>query len=270
MNRKYILCLIASALLSGLACAQSAVTDPEAQLHGKDLFLRGNWAGNDLRFDGNGKPESDYGTLPFTESGFTEESLKRKGNTLKIKGQRVGLKFDSKGVMSRFKIENMTIEIKGDASTDFDQALSEIFAPDLAALVPTLPSWWQTYAHKHFLRTPSETPETSSTAPFLNPGPPEARVFRIGGSVTKPKVLSAPNASFSELARKQKFSGNVEVYLRVGEDGIPFNLRLVRPAGMGLDEQAINAVSKYRFTPATKDGKPVTVDLYIDVNFQVL
>ena len=267
MKRKRILCLVALALLSGLARAQNAATDIEAQLQGKDFFLRGSWAGNDLRFNGNGKPEMDYGTVPFTESGFTEESLKRKGNTLKIEGQRLGSKFDSKGAMSLSKIGKVTIEIEGDSATDFNQVVSEIFAPDLAALVPNLPSWWQTYAHKHFLRTPTET---SSTAPFLDPGPPEAKVFHLGGSVTKPKVLSAPNASFSELARKQKFSGNVEVYLRVGEDGIPFNLQLVRPAGMGLDEQAIDAVSKYRFAPATKDGNPVTVELYIDVNFQIL
>jgi hypothetical protein len=27
---------------------------------------------------------------------------------------------------------------------------------------------------------------------------------------------------------------------------------------------------KYKFRPAMKDGKPVAVDLYIDVNFEIL
>ncbi len=39
---------------------------------------------------------------------------------------------------------------------------------------------------------------------------------------------------------------------------------------MGLDEQAVAAVRQYRFKPATLDGKPVPVDLYIDVNFAML
>lgn len=39
---------------------------------------------------------------------------------------------------------------------------------------------------------------------------------------------------------------------------------------MGLDEQAVAAVSNYRFAPATKDGQPVPVEIFINVNFQIL
>jgi len=39
---------------------------------------------------------------------------------------------------------------------------------------------------------------------------------------------------------------------------------------MGLDQKAIDAVRQYRFKPAMKDGKPVQVDLYVDVNFTIL
>jgi protein TonB len=44
----------------------------------------------------------------------------------------------------------------------------------------------------------------------------------------------------------------------------------MEPTGLGLDEQALLAVSQYRFKPAMKDGKPVTVDLYGVVLFQIL
>jgi protein TonB len=43
----------------------------------------------------------------------------------------------------------------------------------------------------------------------------------------------------------------------------------VRPAGLGLDEKALAAVQQYKFSPAMQDGKPVKVDLYVDVNFQI-
>ena len=94
-------------------------------------------------------------------------------------------------------------------------------------------------------------------------------VFHIGGGVSKPIVLYSVEPEFSEQARKAKFSGNVEVYLWVDENGSPSHIRVVRGVGMGLDEKAIEAVRQYKFKPAMKDGKPVKVDLYIDVNFQI-
>jgi periplasmic protein TonB len=95
-------------------------------------------------------------------------------------------------------------------------------------------------------------------------------VMHIGGGVSKPIVLYQVEPEFSEEARKAKFSGNVEVYLWVDPDGKPSHIRVVRGVGMGLDEKAVDAVRQYRFKPAMKDGKPVQVDLYVDVNFQIL
>ena len=78
------------------------------------------------------------------------------------------------------------------------------------------------------------------------------------------------DAEFSEEARHKKISGTVEVSVRVGVDGKVTKARVVRGVGYGLDEQAITAVKKYRFRPATKDGQPVECDLYIDVSFKIL
>jgi protein TonB len=94
--------------------------------------------------------------------------------------------------------------------------------------------------------------------------------FHIGGGVTKPQIIYEPDAEFSEEARKAKFSGDVEVYLIVDAQGNPSHIRVARGVGMGLDEKAIEAVRQYKFKPAMKDGKPVPVDLYIEVNFQIL
>lgn len=95
-------------------------------------------------------------------------------------------------------------------------------------------------------------------------------VTHVGGGVSKPVVLYSVEPEFSEEARKAKFSGNVEVYLWVDADGKPSHIRVVRGVGMGLDEKAVEAVRQYRFRPAMKDGKPVAVDLYVDVDFQIL
>ena len=94
-------------------------------------------------------------------------------------------------------------------------------------------------------------------------------VMHIGGSVRPPVLVSQVDPEFSEEARKAKFSGNVEVYLWVDENGNPSHVKVVRGVGMGLDEKAIEAVRQYKFKPAMQNGKPVKVDLYVDVNFQI-
>ena len=94
-------------------------------------------------------------------------------------------------------------------------------------------------------------------------------VMHPGGSVSMPKVLYFVYPEFSEEARRAKFSGNVEVYLWVDEQGNPSHIRVTRGVGMGLDEKAIEAVRQYKFKPAMKDGKPVKVDLNIDVDFHI-
>jgi protein TonB len=93
--------------------------------------------------------------------------------------------------------------------------------------------------------------------------------MHIGGSVRAPVLVYQVDPEFSEEARKAKFSGNVEVYLWVDEQGNPSHVRVVRGVGMGLDEKAVEAVRQYKFKPAMSNGKPVKVDMYVDVNFQI-
>jgi protein TonB len=92
---------------------------------------------------------------------------------------------------------------------------------------------------------------------------------RIGGGVSAPEVLFAPEPEFSEEARKAKVAGIVTVYLQVDTNGNPTHVRVVRGIGMGLDEKAMEAVRKYKFRPAMENGKPVTVEMNVEVNFQI-
>jgi protein TonB len=94
-------------------------------------------------------------------------------------------------------------------------------------------------------------------------------IFHVGGSVKPPALLSKVDPEFSEEARKAKFSGNVVVSLIVDEQGAPTNVRCLRDIGMGLCGKAVEAVRQYRFQPATQNGKPVKVDVNIEVNFQI-
>ncbi|HMG03287.1 MAG TPA: energy transducer TonB [Edaphobacter sp.] len=93
---------------------------------------------------------------------------------------------------------------------------------------------------------------------------------RVGGSVSMPEVIYSVEPEFSEEARKAKISGDVTVYLWVDERGNPTHIRVLRGMGMGLDEKAVEAVKQYRFKPAMENGRPVKVEMYVVVNFQIL
>jgi len=95
-------------------------------------------------------------------------------------------------------------------------------------------------------------------------------VFRVGGQISAPQPLLTPEAEFSDEARRAKYQGEVMITLIVDAQGNPQNPRVVRPLGMGLDEKALEAVRKYKFKPALKDGKPpVPVIITIAVNFRL-
>jgi len=93
--------------------------------------------------------------------------------------------------------------------------------------------------------------------------------FRVGGGVSAPKAIYSPDPEYSEEARKAKFQGTCVLWLVVGPDGRPRDIRVQRTLGLGLDEKAIEAVKTWRFDPAMKDGKPVAVQINVEVSFRL-
>ncbi len=49
----------------------------------------------------------------------------------------------------------------------------------------------------------------------------------------------------------------------------PQNIQIKKQLGMGLNENDVQAVKKYRFAPATLNGKPVSVLINIDMRFHI-
>ncbi len=94
--------------------------------------------------------------------------------------------------------------------------------------------------------------------------------YRIGGGVSSPTVLYKVEPEYSEEARKARFQGTVLLFIVVDEYGNPRDLKVIRPAGWGLDERALEAVQKWRFNPGRKDGRPVAVQATVEVNFRLL
>jgi len=95
-------------------------------------------------------------------------------------------------------------------------------------------------------------------------------LYKIGGGVVGPVALNSVEAEFSDEARRAKYQGVCLISLIVDVHGDPQNPRVIRALGMGLDEKALEAVRKYKFKPAMKDGKtPVPVMITVEVNFRL-
>jgi bla regulator protein blaR1 len=105
----------------------------------------------------------------------------------------------------------------------------------------------------------------SASSNFADP----QQIYHIGGDVSAPKLVYAPDPEFTEKARRAKYQGVCVISTVVDAQGNPTQVQVVRHLGMGLDKKAVEAVKKYRFTPAMRLGNPVAVQVNIEVNFRV-
>lgn len=87
--------------------------------------------------------------------------------------------------------------------------------------------------------------------------------------VVAPRAIYDPEPEYSEEARKVKQQGTVILSLVVDQQGRARDIRLVRSLGMGLDEKAVEAVKKWKFSPGMKDGIPVAMQVNVEVNFRL-
>jgi len=94
-------------------------------------------------------------------------------------------------------------------------------------------------------------------------------VFKVGGGISAPQPLDTPDPEYTEQARQAKTQGTCILWLIVDDQGHPRDIRVVRGLGFGLDAKAIDAVKQWRFQPAMKDGRPVNVQISVEVGFRL-
>jgi TonB family protein len=271
---RYIFALLCVCSFAPFIRAQTTEADLESRLKDKPLYLRGRWRDNTLHFDPAGHLKGDSGPITFTLSGFELKKVHLKQDKLILEGRRVGLELTNNKQLRIPLNQTIHIDIAANPTGDYGPALDAIFVNSLADLVPALPFYWKTYASKNLLPTdkasalPTTSGATDASAQSQQPLP-LAKPRSIGGGIKPPKLLYAADPGFSETARSLKHGGTTLLNLWVQPDGTVTNLSVVRAVGMGLDESALAAAQQYKFAPATENGKPVLVELNVEVNFQI-
>jgi len=100
--------------------------------------------------------------------------------------------------------------------------------------------------------------------------PPSNEAALPHSAVTAPVILKTAEAEYSDYAAKQRISGNCSVSLIVDAHGMPQNPHITKSLEPSLDQNAIIAVSHYRFKPAMKNGTtPIAVMVTITVSFRL-
>ena len=94
-------------------------------------------------------------------------------------------------------------------------------------------------------------------------------IFRVGHGVTAPRPLNSPDPEYSDEARKAGLQGKCVLSLVVDSEGKPQDVKVSRSLGKGLDEKSVEAIQKWSFEPARKDGKPVAVRINVVVTFRI-
>ncbi|MBV9265465.1 MAG: M56 family metallopeptidase [Acidobacteriaceae bacterium] len=98
----------------------------------------------------------------------------------------------------------------------------------------------------------------------------DEEVYKIGGDVTAPHIVHKVEPNYTATDRRSRTQGTVVLSVIIGTNGRTHDISVVKSLSRGLDEQAQKAVSKWRFEPAKKNGKPVAVTAHIEVNFRLL
>jgi TonB family protein len=119
----------------------------------------------------------------------------------------------------------------------------------------------------------------SAVEPDTLPTQPENEaVERISGQeafkvdptrMKPPKPVYTPDPDYSEEARRAKYQGVLVVGMIIGRDGNPKAEWAVKKLGLGLDQKAIEAVRRWKFQPAVKNGEPVAVLINVEVSFRL-
>jgi|CXWL01.1.fsa_nt_gi protein TonB len=99
--------------------------------------------------------------------------------------------------------------------------------------------------------------------------PAEDQIFQVGGNVVEPVVISRTPPTYTETARRARTQGTVVLEAVINKQGEVTNVKVLKSLPFGLDRQAVESIQRWKFKPATMDGRPVSVYYVLTVQFKI-
>lgn len=298
-----IVVLWAFTAIAFAASADNLEQDLHSKYKDKVVMLRSFYCGDKLRFDAQGNLLSGGSAGSWTLCrDIRIKDVKIKNGKVTFKGERIYLSYDYKKkhfhdaaeVSQKRKHEHkgdkVSIEMELQPNVDestIQDAVSRLFYSSEEEFSKTMPRLWtsclaQDLNHETKPQSKAELTHESSGLPSQgdHPNPPvqtsllpannpEGGALHVGKGVSAPVAIYQPDPDYSDAARRALLNGIVVMNVVIGPDGRVHNPILARCLGMGLDERAVEKVLTWKFKPATKDGKPVAVEVSVEVSFNI-
>ncbi|HKV95153.1 MAG TPA: energy transducer TonB [Candidatus Angelobacter sp.] len=255
MNRAvYFLLLLLG--LTSIPIAHADSLQDELNQHYKDrvLALRSPFVHGEQKFDSTGHPLSSPSGDWLVYGGIYVRDLSLSPNELRLEGPRVALtqtQGNEKPSAMPLEKDDINVRISLDSPlnsiAEAEALLNRVFFLDKDGLLHAIPEY----------RRAGEDVD----------GP----IYKVvqGKDVKPPRATYTPEPEFTDEARRSRFQGTVVLGLLLDKNGQICRIRIERPLGKGLDQQAVESVETWRFKPATKDGEPVAFEMKIEVSFNL-
>jgi protein TonB len=107
--------------------------------------------------------------------------------------------------------------------------------------------------------------------PAQDAAPPSSEVVygQFDPGITRAKAVYQPNPEYSDRAARKKIQGDIRLSIIVTAEGTVRDPQVTRSLDKDLDKNAVDCVKKWKFEPATKDGKPVATHVAVEVSFHM-
>lgn len=195
-------------------------------------------------------------------------------NRIKLHGSRVFVGPDETG-KERIQLFRTTDPVTLEAELSqplsketIERALRHLLLTASEQLIDRVPDYWREYL----------APSSTSSYPPSRPSRPQAgeasqeqapKKVRVSAGVLQGRVLKQQRPVYPEAAKSFRRTGAVVLRGRISREGRVIELVIVKPAGFGLDEAAVEAVRQWEYMPYRLDGEPVEVETQIVVNFTI-
>lgn len=265
--------LLTVLILVGSRLIWCQTNDVQGQLNSayknKILLLRNFYAGSDLAYDQNGALRGTASQGPWTLADVEIKGIGITAQEIEIVGNRMGVSYtDGKPGMikiGKLKIHVARPALNADTKAELDPILSKVFIDPTEDLRPLLPDVWSYYLAGKDLQSRFAGWQA---ALGKGAGAPLRQKDFPPDKPGAPRAIYSPDPKYTREAASEHIEGLSVLSTVVDVTGSPGDIAILRPLGMGLDEEAVSALKQWRFRPATLNGQTVPVQVIIEITFR--
>jgi len=92
--------------------------------------------------------------------------------------------------------------------------------------------------------------------------------LRVSGDMKPPKATKSPDPDYPQIPADAEPNGVVVMLVGINPKGRVELVHVLRSSNDAFQKSAVSTVKTWKFSPAKKDGKPVPVQVTVEMRFQ--